>query len=362
MSANKGVKMMFFDDRLDERKMKILRAIINDYIDTAEPIGSRTIARKHELGLSSATIRNEMADLEDMGYLDQPHTSSGRIPSDKGYRLYVDHLMKLSELTHEEIQSIKDALEIKINELSQLIRQTSVVMSNITKYTSIAISPQLRRSTLKAVQVVPIAKGKALVIVVVNAGVVRNMLVKIQDSITPDQLIRISNLLNEKLTGLNVEQINRSLIRDINKQMFIHNDTLMPILDGVAECIEQIDNAEIFLDGTTHIFNYPEFKDVEKARGFLNVLEKKKIVRELLNDISNNEINIHIGNENTIDEIKDCTLLTTTYNFGDMVVGSIGIIGPTRMDYSRVISAMNYIRKKMNIEINKLFGENVEDS
>lgn len=353
---------MFFDDRLDERKMKILRAIVNDYIDTAEPIGSRTIARKHELGLSSATIRNEMADLEDMGYLDQPHTSSGRIPSDKGYRLYVDHLMELSELTQEEIQSIKNALEIKINELSQLIRQTSLVMSNITKYTSIAISPQLKRSILKAVQVVPIEKGKALVIAVVNAGVVRNALVKIQESITPDQLIRISNFLNEKLTGLNIEQINRSLIMDIKNQFYIHDDTLIPILDGVAECIEQIDNAEVFLDGTTHIFNYPEFKDIEKAKGFLNVLEKKRVIRELLSDVSDDEINIHIGTENTIDEIKDCTLLTTSYHIGDTVVGSIGIIGPTRMDYSRVISAMDYIRKKMDKQINKLFGINIEDN
>ena len=176
MSANKLRGEQMF---LDDRKRRILQAIIDDYIDTAEPIGSRTIARKHELGLSSATIRNEMADLEDMGYLAQPHTSSGRVPSDKGYRLYVDQLMTVRELSADEVESIRLAMETRINELSQLLRQASAVMSRFTRYTSMAITPQMKASTLKALQVVPIESGKALVVVVTNAGIARNRLIKI---------------------------------------------------------------------------------------------------------------------------------------------------------------------------------------
>ena len=348
---------------LDDRKMKILRAIIDDYIDTAEPIGSRTIARKHELGLSSATIRNEMADLEDMGYLAQPHTSAGRIPSDKGYRLYVDQLMKVRALTFDEIESIKKSMEIKINELSQLIRQASVAMSRITKYTSLAITPQMKKSVLKAVQVVPIEQEKALVVVVTNAGVVRNELVKISENISPDFLIRISNIFNDKLSNLTIEQINLPLIREIEQEIGVSKEILLPILNGVADCINQVDDSEIYLDGATNIFNYPEFRDIAKAQEFLHILDEKENLFKLLTIVGDNKgINIQIGSENEFTEIKGCSLVTTTYSLGNLIIGSIGIIGPTRMEYPRVISSMNYIRDMINKEINRLIGENVHGS
>lgn len=350
---------------LDDRKKLILRSIIDDYINTAEPIGSRTIARKHELGLSSATIRNEMADLEEMGYLAQPHTSAGRIPSDKGYRLYVDDLLEVKDLPLEEIESIKSALEVKINEMSQLIRQASIIMSRITKYTSMAITPQMKKSILKAVQVVPVEAGKILVIVVTNAGTVKNEIVKISDRVTPDFLIRISNIVNEKLSGLTIEQINLYVIREIERELGAYKEILLPILNGIAECINKIDNPEIYLDGTTNILNYPEFQDVIKAKGFLDMLDEKTILNKLLNKCFEDEadaLNIYIGNENEQNEIKDCSLLTTTYSIGDIVIGSIGIIGPTRMEYGRVISSLKYIRKKVNQELNKLLGESLNES
>lgn len=345
---------------LDDRKKRILRAIIDDYINTAEPIGSRTIARKHELGLSSATIRNEMADLEDMGYLAQPHTSAGRIPSDKGYRLYVDTLMEIKDLPLEEIESIKNALEVKINEMSQLIRQASIIMSKITKYTSMAITPQMKKNVLKAVQVVPVETGKILVIVVTQSGTVRNEMIKISDHVTPDFLIRISNIINEKLTGLTIGQINLHVIREIERELGAYKGILLPILNGVAECINQIDNPEIYLDGSTNILNYPEFQDVMKAKGFLDMLDEKTVLWKLLNINIDDEVdalNIHIGKENEQNEIKDCSLITTTYSVGNVVIGSIGIIGPTRMEYGKVISSLNYIRQIVNQEINKLIGE-----
>jgi len=348
---------------LDDRKKRILRAIIDDYIDTAEPVGSRTIARKHELGLSSATIRNEMADLEEMGYLAQPHTSAGRIPSDKGYRLYVDELMKVRELTEEEAESIREAMEVRINELSQLIRQASAVMSRFTRYTSVAITPQAKKSILKAVQIVPISTGNALVIVVTNAGILRNSIVKVPENLLPDYLIKVSNVLNEKLTGLTIEKIGPKIIKEIEGEIALAGEplareTLMPILNGVKDCINQIDSSEVYLEGATNIFNYPEFRDVIKAREFLNVLDEKEVLCKLLNSSAENDgVSIQIGTENQIEEIKDCSLITATYSVGDEIVGSIGIIGPTRMEYSRVISSMNYIRKKINQELSKLLGQ-----
>jgi heat-inducible transcriptional repressor len=351
--------MMFLDDR----KMRILRAIIDDYINTAEPIGSRTIARKHELGLSSATIRNEMADLEEMGFLAQPHTSAGRIPSDKGYRLYVDQLMKVKDLTFIEIENINKSMEIKINELSQLIKQASIAMSKITKYTSMAITPPMKKSILKAVQVVPIEPGKALIIVVTSAGVVRNEMIKISDSISPDFLIKVSNIFNEKLSNLTIEQINLPLIREMEMEIGATKEILLPILNGVADCINKIDDSEVYLDGTTNIFNYPEFRDIAKAQEFLHVLDEKDILQKLLTVCGDSKsINIQIGAENDMIEIRDCSLVTTSYSLGNLIIGTIGIIGPTRMEYPRVISSMNYIREMINKEISKLIGEDVNGS
>ena len=347
---------------LDDRKRLILQAIIDDYINTAEPIGSRTIARKHELGLSSATIRNEMADLEEMGYLAQPHTSSGRVPSDKGYRMYVDQLMTVKELSLDEVETIRMAMETRINELSQLIRQASVVMSRFTRYTSMAITPQMKKSSLKALQVVPIENGKALVVVVTNAGIVRNQLVKLAVNVKPDVLISISNMLNDKLSGLSLEQIGEKIINDLEEETGVPKEILLPVLEGVAECINLIDNPEVYLDGTTNIFNYPEFRDVIKAREFMNIMDEKANLFKLLADsMEKGGITVRIGSENDITGIKDCSLVTTNYNLGDTFIGSIGIIGPTRMEYPRVVSSMNHIRKMINLEIIKLLGAYFED-
>lgn len=349
---------------LDERKKNILRAIIDDYIDTAEPIGSRTIARKHELGLSSATIRNEMADLEEMGYLEQPHTSAGRIPSDKGYRVYVDNLLQIKELPQEEIESIKNSLDIKINEMSQLIRQASIIISRLTRYTSVAITPQVRNSTIKAVQVVPVEPGKALVIVVNSTGIVRNELVKIDSNVSPDALIKISNIINDSLSGFGLHDINPETIQLIENKIGEYSVILPSIIQGVEECISQVDSPEVYTEGTTNIFNYPEFRDIIKAKGFLDILDEKSMVCKILcNSItSNSEINFQIGAENQLEGIKDCSLVTTTYSVGDVVIGSIGIIGPTRMDYGRVISSLNYIKSRVTGEIIKLIGENLDGS
>lgn len=347
---------------LDDRKRRILQAIIDDYIDTAEPIGSRTIARKHELNLSSATIRNEMADLEEMGYLAQPHTSAGRVPSDKGYRLYVDQLMQVRELSSNEIEIIRAAMEMRINELSQLIRQASAVLSRFTKYTSVASTPQMKTSVIKAIQVVPIEAGKALVIIVTNAGIVRNLLVKLPENVLPETLIKVSNVLNAKLSGLTIEQVNIEVIRELQKEVGISSDILLPILEGAADCINQIDDPEVYLEGTTNIFNYPEFRDFIKARDFMNILDEKANLSRLLSDSSEDVgITVKIGSENDISAMKECSLIKVNYNLGGTFIGSIGIIGPTRMEYPKVISSMNYLKKKVNEEIIRLMGSDTGD-
>ncbi len=343
---------------LDDRKRRILKAIIDDYIDTAEPVGSRTIARKHEIGLSSATIRNEMADLEEMGYLTQPHVSAGRIPSDKGYRYYVDQLMNARELTKEEIDSLGSAMEIKINELSQLIRQASAVISHFTRYTSVALTPQMKKSTLKTIQVVPMDYGKALVIVVTDAGIARNSLVRINEKVSSDLLIKISNVLNEKLCGLSIGEIPSAIVLDDRDEAIISKNVLTSILSSVRDCINQIDNAEVYLEGTTNILNYPEFSDIIKAKELLNILDEKELLHKLFgHEKESDGIRIQIGSENRIEEIKDCSLITTTYSLGNKVVGTIGIIGPTRMKYPEVISSLHFIGNKINEEIEKLIGE-----
>lgn len=354
---------MFIDDRLDERKKRILRAIIDDYINTAEPIGSRTIARKHELGLSSATIRNEMSDLEELGFLEQPHTSAGRIPSDKGYRFYVDQLMKVEDLPLEEIENIKRALDIKINELNQLIKQASAIMSRITKYTSMAITPSVKKSALKSIQVVPVERGKALVVIVTNSGLIKHNIVKVPENLNPEFFIKISNVLHEKLTGIAIEQINLGVIREIEEEIGLSKGIVISILSDIADSLHNLDNSEVFLDGATNILNFPEFRDVIKARDFLNVLDEKDTLCKLLsNQNDTREIIIKIGNENPMDEIKECTLITATYNLGGITIGSIGVIGPTRMEYPRVISSMNYMRRRIDEEIKKLIGEEPNSS
>ncbi len=345
---------------LDDRKLRILQAIIDDYITSAEPVGSRTIAKRHELGLSSATIRNEMADLEEMGFLEQPHTSAGRVPSDKGYRLYVDKLMQINELSQADIENIKNAMDIRINELSQLIRNASVVMSKFTKYTTMAITPHSKKSALKAVQVVPIEQGKALVIIVTDTNIVRNNLVRVDELISPDSLIQISNLLNEKLKGYTLEMLASNELRnEVERFMSLPHSIINPILDGIEDLIKTIDHTEVYLEGTTNILNFPEFKEVQKAKEFLNILDEKNLISDILVNTlyNNNDIVIQIGNENNIEGIKECSLVTTSYSVGDHVIGTIGIIGPTRMEYSKVVSSMNYIRNKINQEILRLLGD-----
>lgn len=328
---------------LDDRKKHILKILINDYIKTAEPIGSRTIAKKYGIGISPATIRNEMADLEDMGYLEQPHTSAGRIPSDKGYRIYVDYLMNDFELPQDEVNIIKNNIyKVTLGEIDKIIKDTTKILSVLTNYTALVVPPQMSKTTIKHIQLVAMDSMNILAVVVTNIGVVKNVMIKLTKPITADRLTTINNIMNDKLKGLTVEEINLKVISDMQKGMTGYGEILNEIVPVLYESLNCIDIDEVYLEGSSNIFNYPEYNAIDKAKSFLTVLESKDFLSKLMfND--NSSVKISIGHENDIDAIKDCSLITTTYKIGDDIIGSIGIIGPTRMYYSRVLAVLNHI-------------------
>ena len=343
---------------MDERKKQILKAIIDDFISTAEPVGSRTIAKKNPLGISPATIRNEMADLEDMGYLEQPHTSAGRVPSVQGYRLYVDQLMRKDELSMEDMQYIKTHLELKINELVDLIKQASSVLSTITQYTSIASAPKMRRCIIKSIQLMYLEPKKVLLVLLTNEGLIRHSLITVTKAVNQSEIEKISAVLDAKLAGLAIEQLNMPLIQEIQREMELPDEFVFAIFSNISDSIANIENNEVFLDGAANMLNHHEFHDMEKARDFFNLMQKKEIIGGLLSadesDQNPNVVQVKIGDEIQLDQVRDFSVVTTSYSVGEYVIGSIGIIGPKRMAYPRVISAMDHIRSKLNDELRKM--------
>ena len=341
---------------LDDRKKKILQAIIEDFVSTGEPVGSRTVAKKYNLGSSAATIRNDMADLEEMGLLQQPHTSSGRIPSDLGYREYVDKILKCQGLSRQETYDIREKLENTFREMSQFIRQVSNLIPQVTNYTSVAITPQLTKSTVKHLQLVPIDKTKVLLVLVTNDGLVKNFVIKVSKEYGSNFLFTVSNILNEKFSGFPMGSINNGLREEIEKESFLEKEVLIPIFKTLREVIYSNESSDVFLNGTSNILKFPEFSDATKAKGFMDLLDEKEFIVNLLGSITDDKINITIGSENAFNEFKDCSLITTSYRIEGKLVGTIGVIGPTRMNYDKVISCIEYLRN----ELNHLF-ENLND-
>lgn len=341
---------------MDERKIRILQAIINDYINTGEPIGSRTIAKKYELGISSATIRNEMADLEDMGYLEHIHTSSGRKPSDRGYRLYVDHLMKAHQLTPEEEMIIKRQLiNAAFNEVDKIVKQATVLLSELTKLTCIVKTPSVKKSFLKTIQLVNIDSCNVLSVIVTDSAVIKNNIIRVNKPVDNDTLNKITNLLNVRLKNLTVEEINLEVINNLKRDLVGYEDIFNAIIPVLYESLNSTDTTDIYLEGTTNIFNYPEYNDIVKAREFLGLLNDKNNINSLLN--TNNELTVSIGEENFVPEAKDYSVISTVYSIGERPIGSIGIIGPTRMHYPKVISILTKVIKEINESLNHSYDD-----
>ena len=334
--------------QLDERKYLILQAIIDDYIMTAMPVGSRTISRKSGVGYSPATIRNEMSDLEELGYLDQPHTSAGRVPSNKAYRLYVDHLMKTVKLTSDEREQMQDHLLAKSKQVEGVIRSAAGVLSDATKYTSVIVAPKLGTLRIKHVQLVPVAERMALMVIVTNAGIVKDAVIGIPEGMDADELYSISRMLTEKLADKPLEAVRQAfaeLLRNAEHNRKLLGETLQVI----EKRLEAGDDAsDVIVGGPANMLEYPEYRDVSKARNFLAVLESKDTLRKLLSRDGGMEISIRIGPENQLPALNDCSIVTASYRVGDHSSGTLGIIGPTRMNYNRVISVLEFMGRALS--------------
>ncbi|HIT73396.1 heat-inducible transcription repressor HrcA [Tyzzerella sp. An114] len=333
---------------LNDRKIQILKAIINDYIATAEPVGSRTLAKKYDLGVSSATIRNEMSDLEDMGLIIQPHTSAGRIPSDLGYRLYVDRLMNRSELTPKEQQFLHSVVSGNVSRIEYLMEETAKALSMLTNYTTIISEPVLKRTALKQIRLMPLDDASIMLIIVTEGNFVKNHIIHVNRAPSDEDLFSVSVKINSILQGHTLEDINEHTIMALQKELKEYSGLLKPVLKAVQKTIRSAENVHLHMSGAKNILTFPEFSDVAKATEIFRAFEEKNNLVSLLGNPKDNDIRILIGNEINIKEMKDCSVITTTYRMGENTGGSIGIIGPTRMNYNQVVSVLNEMVK--NIE------------
>ncbi|MBS4535562.1 heat-inducible transcription repressor HrcA [Clostridium sp. D2Q-14] len=344
--------------KIDERKLKILQAIIHNYIINAEPIGSRTISKKYDLGVSPATIRNEMSDLEELGYLLQPHTSAGRIPSNKAYRLYVNGLVNNSHIDTKKGNKVDKKLIESIGQIEELIENSASILSKLTNYTSLAIAPQLKLSKIKHVQIVPVDEMRVLLVIVTESGMVKNTILRLDRSISKEQLNIISNLLTEKLKGKLIGHIGDVLQVKIIKDMYEFKDILESLIKNINKSVNSKESVELYSNGITKIFDFPEYNNIDRVKAFISFLENKDNVIEMLMNNGFNSMNnlaITIGEENSYEEIKNCSLITATYKVNGKTIGKIGVIGPTRMEYSKVIPLVQSISLDLSRILNKYF-------
>ena len=333
---------------LDERKTKILQAIIKNYLETGEPVGSRTISKYTDLNLSSATIRNEMADLEELGFIIQPHTSAGRIPSDKGYRFYVDAMM----LEHEkEVEQLKDVLLEKEEKLDHMLKQAAKLMAINTNYATMVTAPRSSRNVLKFLQLSRMDASHILAVIVIEGNVIKNTVIEVAESLNDETMLKLNILLNTHLNGLSVEEINLGLITALKQQAGMYGPIIEEVIDAVAETIKEDEDLEIYTSGANNIFKYPELSDNQKASDLINAFEEKQLLTQLIDDTSaeeKNEIKVYIGEESPIQTMKDCSIVTANYEFGDGMRGMIGIIGPKRMDYDKVVGTIKTIKSQLD--------------
>lgn len=341
---------------LNDRKLKILQAIIMNYLETAEPVGSRTISKNYDLGVSPATIRNEMSDLEELGFILQPHTSAGRIPSDKGYRLYVDELMNLHQSQVENGFYIERLLQ-RVDRIESLLKNIAKMLASETSYATIVSSPQIKRAKIKNIQLIAIQDRQLLAVIVTDGNIIKNYMIHLMEPIHQTILNRLTFVLNEHLYGLTLEQIHLPLIQQLKEFAGENADVVNKVLDAIFDTIQSVDDTDVYTSGATNILRFPEFNDINKATNLMHQLEEKQVLKQMIRQgLEEQGVNIKvtIGHENMLDEMKDCSLITTTYKLGGEDIGFIGIIGPKRMDYENAISTLSSIMTKMDKIINKL--------
>ena len=334
---------------MDERKKKVLQAIVEEYVNTAEPVSSNLLTQKDELNnYSSATIRNEMADLEKSGYLEKTHTSSGRIPSEKGYRYYVDELLRDDNISVEEIKYISEKLETKVNEIEELTKITTSTLSEITHYTTVAIGPGADTQTIEEIKFVKLGQRMLMAVILTNSGMVKETIIKFDEDISDKQVETINYMFNKKLKGQPLEIIDVPLEKYLINEMKYSVKVIKPIIEQIKKVLKE--ERQLYLEGANKSFDLPEFNSLEVAKNFINIIDEKELMADMLDSGFAKDINVYIGDENEKEQLKDFSIITFKHKVGNKDLGTIGIIGPKRMDYSKVISVMKYINKKLNEE------------
>lgn len=345
---------------LDDRKKAILRAIVENYIANAEPVGSRSIAKNTDLNLSAATIRNEMGDLEDMGYLVQPHTSAGRIPSGSGFRFYVDSLMDKYMMTAAELQQLKVVMMNKLREIDKIVKDVSAAFSNMTSLPTFGMLPSIETGIIKRIKLVGIDEHTVMVIVADNSGLIKNKLLRLRSGISADVLNELNNILNANLTGLTSSEINLSNIMEIQNAVGVNVEILTSVLELVHEAISEIDKHEVYLEGSTNILRFPEYNSIDKIREILGFFDNKSSLDELIHSLPNvksGEVSVFIGDENHAEALKNNSVVLSTYKVGKDMTGIIGVVGPMRMDYPRVVSGVGAFAKQLETILGERFSD-----
>lgn len=339
---------------LTERQRMILSVIVDDYIRSAEPVGSRTISKRGDVGFSPATIRNEMADLEELGFLEQPHTSAGRVPSTKGYRYYVDHLVKLGELDEQDTQALQLFFAERKNQIEQIIQHAAMILSNLTNYTSIVLGPEIFTNSLRHFQLLPLNNETAVAIIVTNTGHVENRTVALPPGIDIQELEKVVRILNAKLSGVPLFRLKSKLYSEVGEEMGRHVAHFDQIIGMLGDALAKDDENRVYLSGATNMLIQPEFKDVDKVKSILDLLDETPAVMRLFSAVPNG-IQVRIGAENSLQAFSNCSLITATYAVDGKSLGTIGILGPTRMEYGKVINLLDVLSKDLAILLAKWY-------
>ncbi len=336
---------------LDERKLKILQAIIRTYLETGEPVGSRTISKYSDLNLSSATIRNEMSDLEEMGYILQPHTSAGRIPSDKGYRLYVDTML---DDKAQEVHDMKAELEEKAGKIDDLLKSVAKLLAVNTNYATMVSGPRYASKKVKFIQMTLVDDSSLLAVIVLDNNVVKNKMIHMKESMDQETVLRLNFIMNTTLNGLDVMDMNLAVIQKIKEQMGAHNSVIDSVLEIIGNALTEDEDLEIYTSGATNILKYPELADKSNAAQILSAFEEKKDLNQWIEqepvseNNDNHAIQVYIGGETQVESMKDCSLVTATYRIDDGVYGKVGIVGPKRMDYDKVVATLQSMMEQLD--------------
>ncbi|WP_203333327.1 heat-inducible transcriptional repressor HrcA [Planococcus beigongshangi] len=338
---------------LTERQLFILKVTVDDYIQSAQPVGSNQLAKKSGISFSPATIRNEMADLEGMGFLEKTHTSSGRVPSERGYRYYVDHLLTPRPLPKEDIVQLRSIFEEKITETEEVIKRSAMILSELTNYTSILLGPDVRRHIVKKLSIVPLSSNSAVAIIVTDTGHVENRIFPIPDGLNPSEIEKMVNILNERLIGVSLNDLHKRLEQETLMVMKQHMERHGELFSTFKQAVIVPQDKNVYYGGKLNILNQPDFHDLHKIRNLMDVMEETDHIPMII-PVGNQGLHIRIGSENALSAMEDCSVITVSYDIGEEQTGSIAIVGPKRMDYKRIVSLLDTLSGDLSKELTRI--------